>query len=888
MKVEPTVVSKFSLLFIRKFRVTIIVFLAILALGFLSYDRFLKREGFPPIEVPLVSIQSTYFVDDAEKVDQEITMPMVKLLQGGDSVKTINSLSNNNFSFVTIELEAGTDSELAKNDFEEKIGQNLELPEQADLNFVVFDAGSIDGENNMVIYVSGEKDVKQLQDKATEIAAVLENNKVVEGVVVKELITSETNPITGEEFDFQNEFNRVGVVNDGELSFRPAVAIGIKSNEDFGTIEVSDAIREEIDQIKQDEQFENIEISYGQDLAVSLKDQVVSLESNALYGFYAVILILLLFVNWRASLVTAIFIPTVLAATFLALFIGGYTLNVISLFSLILVLGLFVDDAIVVVEAIDYQKKHGKKGIEAVKQAINEIGTADILGSLTTILVFAPILFASGVLGDFISLIPITVIIALTCSVIIALSIIPLFTNAAIPDEGKKLNVVTRGLDRLFGVINNAVLVLAGYVSRAVEYYLSRKFTTVLVIVLSLGLIGIGMYFAGTLKFNIFPAPKDTNEITLSMDFEAEDLEISEAEDLAIKVEDVLKQEIGEYIEEVVYNSGNATSASANVLLTDYSQRDTTSTEMVENLQMKYEDLDGVEVKVSKVSVGPPTTEYPFAVQIKGENLQDLENTANEIKEFVNKQELADDAKVEDVVINYKDVVARIDGERYVELRAKFNTDGNALPIELQGLVEEEFDEARLEALNLAADSLGFDFGQDSENLDSFQSLGVAGIVAIILIYVLLVWQFDSFLQPLLILFAIPLSFVGLFPGLSMMDIDFSFFVLIGIIGLAGIVVNNTIMLVDFANQARSRGESVNDSITHAINVRFRPLVTTSVTTLAGLLPLALTDPFWEPLAYTIIFGLLSSTILVILAFPAYYSVLERFAGKITKPFSKS
>jgi multidrug efflux pump subunit AcrB len=148
--------------------------------------------------------------------------------------------------------------------------------------------------------------------------------------------------------------------------------------------------------------------------------------------------------------------------------------------------------------------------------------------------------------------------------------------------------------------------------------------------------------------------------------------------------------------------------------------------------------------------------------------------------------------------------------------------------------------------------------------------------------YGLLVLQFNSFLQPLLIFVAIPFSFVGLFPGLLATDNDLSFFVLIGITGLLGIVVNNTIMLLDYANQVRAEGKvSYTEAMKQAVKVRFRPLLTTSVTTIAGLVPLALSDPFWESIAYSIIFGLFASTTMVIFVFPAYYAAVEFLRNRV-------
>ncbi|MCA9382985.1 efflux RND transporter permease subunit, partial [Candidatus Dojkabacteria bacterium] len=135
---------------------------------------------------------------------------------------------------------------------------------------------------------------------------------------------------------------------------------------------------------------------------------------------------------------------------------------------------------------------------------------------------------------------------------------------------------------------------------------------------------------------------------------------------------------------------------------------------------------------------------------------------------------------------------------------------------------------------------------------------------------------YDSYLQPALVFSAVPLAFPGLFPGLFLTDNAISFFVMLGLIGLVGIVVNNSIMLLDFINHARKEGKGIADSAAQAVRIRFRPILTTSTTTIAGLFPLAISDPFWEGLSYSIIFGLISSSILVLLVFPAYYAVVEK------------
>ena len=149
-------------------------------------------------------------------------------------------------------------------------------------------------------------------------------------------------------------------------------------------------------------------------------------------------------------------------------------------------------------------------------------------------------------------------------------------------------------------------------------------------------------------------------------------------------------------------------------------------------------------------------------------------------------------------------------------------------------------------------------------------------VVAMLLVVGLLILQFRSVVQPLLIILAIPFSLFGVFTALSLTDNPLSFFVFVGLIALIGVVVNNTILLIDAANQGRRAGLRPGEAIGQAVTRRFRPLVATTLTTVVGLLPLALSDPFWEALSFTLIGGLLSSTFLVLLTFPVFYLAVEK------------
>jgi multidrug efflux pump subunit AcrB len=188
-----------------------------------------------------------------------------------------------------------------------------------------------------------------------------------------------------------------------------------------------------------------------------------------------------------------------------------------------------------------------------------------------------------------------------------------------------------------------------------------------------------------------------------------------------------------------------------------------------------------------------------------------------------------------------------------------------------QSAIGNEFSAAKLAAYGLPEDVLRYDIGQESENQDSFKTLALAFPVVMFAIYLLLAIQFRSLLQPLMIFMAIPFSIFGVMLGLYITDNAISFFAMLGFFALIGLSIKNTILLTDFANQARRAGMSSVDSIVAALAERFRPLIATSLTAVVSLIPLALTSPFWEGLAVVLIFGLLSSTLLVITVFPYYY-----------------
>jgi multidrug efflux pump len=188
-----------------------------------------------------------------------------------------------------------------------------------------------------------------------------------------------------------------------------------------------------------------------------------------------------------------------------------------------------------------------------------------------------------------------------------------------------------------------------------------------------------------------------------------------------------------------------------------------------------------------------------------------------------------------------------------------------------QDTVKKEFDDKKMATYGLGASDITFNIGTQEDFQKSFNKLAFAFPILLVAIYILLVTQFRSLLQPLLIFMAIPFSLFGISAGLWLTHNPFSFFTLLGFFALLGLSLKNTILLTDYANQARRAGAGHTEAVAISLQERFRPLIATSLTAIISLIPLYLSNPFWEGLTVTLMFGLLSSTFLVITVFPYYY-----------------
>ncbi|MCP3990017.1 MAG: efflux RND transporter permease subunit [Actinomycetia bacterium] len=861
---------------------TLTLWVGAVAFGVISYTSLLPREGFPSIDVPIAVASGAYLVDDPELVDAEVAEPLASAVLAQPKVEGVQSFSRaSSFSVI-----AAFDTEVTSLEGTEIINEaiaTLDLPEEAIVAVDPVNASRFLNEFELLVGVYGDVNASadELETAAGGIVGALEAEAEIERVEVVELISRGVNPATGEDMTVESGFNLLTAPTAEGLEFRPSIAIGVVAAEGVDSLAVRDAADRGLATVEAQELLEpGYEAVVAIDFATQIRQQIGSLQSNVLTGLIAVAIVALLLISWRASIVTALFIVTVLATTVGVLYLVGISLNTVSLFGVILALGLFVDDAIVITESIVANKRQGVDDLSIIRSAIGRVGSASVSGTMTTILVFAPMLTISGILGDFIRILPISVIVALSVSLILSFVFIPVASRYLILSTEKDGGLLT-------GVENSVATFIAELPGASGRQRVVRIF---LAVGLSVAMTGVGLFvFAPRVGFNIFPPQKDSTEIAVNITYHP-GTSIAEAKEIALDINQQAAEALGAEITMGYTYQGNERGTLGQLSLTDMGDRPAAPDLVEDTLQPLADSYGQARVTFAQVSAGPPEATFPFQAQVYGDDIETLAAAgaaiAAELEGATIERPNGTTFDVVETSVAFGDIVARVDGRRLVEVRARFDaTDVSTTTAQTQTYVEDRFDADRLTSLGLASDALEFDFGFESDNQESFSSLPIAFGIALLSMLVLLVVQFRSASQWLLVFLAIPFSFFGVFGGLLATSNVISFFVMLGLIGLIGIAVNNTILLVDFANQERRAGHDRSEAIQRAVHHRFRPLVATSLTTVAGLLPLALSDPFWEALGMTIIFGLLSSTFLVLVSFPFYYLAVEALRDRFVTPW---
>ncbi|MCB9805534.1 efflux RND transporter permease subunit [Candidatus Nomurabacteria bacterium] len=765
----------------------------------------------------------------------------------------------------------------------------------------------------------------------------------------------------------RSSFARISV--DGQPSAK-AVSLQIFKRSGSDVTKVSANVKEKLADLADGGILNDVNYLVSFDNGEYVNDDLKTLSLSALQTVILVMLILLLFLGWREALVAGLSIPLSFLVAFIGLKASGNTINFVSLFSLILSVGILVDSAIVITEAVHTKLKEGgedgsKTG--AAREAVSYFHYPLTSGTATTIAVFAPLFLISGVTGQFIASIPFTIIFVLIASLFVALGLVPLISSIflkrrTVSDLEKKQEALTekiqvwykKQLDKIIGDTKK-----------------EKKFIVGVIIVL---IMTITFPFFGIVKVIFFP-PEDIDFVFVEIErpqgtiLEATDLSVREVEERILEI-----PEIESYVVEVgrgsAFNSdgGGSGEKLANITVILDKKRSKNSSEVVEDLRLTLSDIRSADVRVFQPSGGPPGGAPVFVkffandLDLLASTIRDAETILGEvdgaidvsssIKTDANEFRLnIDRAKASQVGLTSQDValalrtavygteattIKNIDGDTDVIVKLDLNNQsddpykttettiesienisiptsrGSVLVGSLvntslgssNAIIKHEDQkrtgfvsssvvdgktsaeilkvfEDRIEEFGLP-NGVEMSFGGEAEEINqSFKEMGLSLILGMILILAVLVLQFNSYRQALFIIAIVPISLIGVFVGLAVSGKALSFPSIMGFIALSGIVVNNSIILIDTMNKLREENSlmPIRDIVIKGSVSRIRPILLTTLTTVIGIIPLTYASELWSPLAFAIMFGLSFAVIITLFLVPILYS---RWPGKLS------
>ena len=769
--------------------------------------------------------------------------------------------------------------------------------------------------------------------------------------------------------DIQDGFqdmNQITRMNGG-----PSVGLVIMKESSVNTVAVATAVKEELKKLE-GELDGDIEFHTVFDQSDFIEQAIGRVVNNTIIGgIFAVIILFFFLRNVRSTLVIALSIPISIISTFILIYFNNLTLNMMSMGGLALGVGMMVDSSIVILENIFRYRQEGRGMIEAATEGSNEVASAVVASTLTTVAVFLPIVFVEGIAAQLFKQLALTVSFALGASLLVSLTLIPMLSS--------KLLVITNGdhngkrkslLRRIISSFDAIVKWLTRYYTRLLGWALGHRKTIVAIVTFAL----IGS-FALVPRIGMEFLPKmDAGEMSINIEL-AKGSMLQDTDEVVQKVEDIIYDTEG--VENIFTTVGPAqdqmtglggtqkNKAQIRVLMTDKGQRAKSTEQIVEEVRKKLSTIAGAEIKIAAVDpYQQGMTASPISVKIKGDDLDVLKDLADEVIQIVDDvpgtrevessfakgspelQLIIDRDKAARYGLNAATLASTVNtamqgqvatryksNEDEIDVRVIYPKRSNTTLQDLESLtvpspmgfnvpvsevitivsdtgpgtisredqvrmatvnsqivgrdlasvskdIESQLVQLRTELPNGYEVALG---GEQEEMMDAFGNLLLALLLAIVLVYMVMASQFESLVHPFVIMFSLPTTFIGVVLGLVITGRTFSVPTFIGVIMLAGIVVNNAIVLVDYINILQGRGQERNEAIMQAGPIRLRPILMTTFTTVLALIPTALGigagSESSAPMAVAVVFGLSASMMFTLVFVPVVYTIVDDFGG---------
>lgn len=1079
-------------------RTSVFVLVAVIIIAGLSSYGSLPRENEPDVKIPYVFVSSTYEGVAPKDIETTITIPIEEKLKGLKNVKEIKSSSSEGVSSIAVEFVTGTDIEDAKRWVKDKVDSaKRELPSDMKDDPTVFEV-NLSEMPILTMAVTGPMGLRELKTIAEEIQEEIEGIPGVlecemSGGLEREIhievdpeklityglpfsvlysaVTGEHTNVSGGsismgdgryqirvpgEFKSVEDFNNFvvatvagspvylrdiarvrdsfrDVTSVSRFNYRDSVNLMVKKRVGENIITIVDGVKKMLEEQKSNLPA-GLKITILMDRSREIRLMIGDLENNIITGILLVVIVLMFVLGLRNAVLVGIAIPLSMLLSFSILQFLGITLNMVTLFSLTLALGMLVDNAIVIVENVYRFNSQGIPRERAAMRGTGEVAIPVIASTVTTVAAFYPLLYWTGIMGEFMKFLPITLIITLCASLFVAMIINPAFCAVfvrapRVSDTRSEEEIEAEG-ER---PVSNP-----GPILRLYERVLRSALRSRLPVMISACLLLVLMFCFWLLRTGIvrpvefFPSvepgacfvnidPPEGMDIAALVDigdeierrlhsfdnvperFRTDAGRPPEVSARQRKMFDKFREAEGITAEEPVSDltnirfvysklttmTGGASSFGQNsspnhigIQFHDFEGRVEPSFATIERIRARLTGIPGAHITIGEQQHGPPTG-APINIEVTGDDFEVLGMIASKVRDKVRQiphthdveddfvkgsptielrvdrnkaallglstgmigqtikraingwnistyregnddfdiyvrvsdsarhdldilrtlylpSEVAGAVPLADVVqIHYTGgmgMIRRIDHRRVVTVKGEVNA------AKLPGAVAKSIAEKLLANAELPSGYTLRFTGQDQNQKESEEFLSWAFMTALILVFMVLVIQFDSVLDTMIIMVSVVLSFGGIFIGLGFADLPFGIIMTgIGVISLAGVVVNNAIVLLDYIRQLMSRGFDLTDAVVYAAQTRFRPVLLTAVTTILGLIPMitgisydfkkfevitaSFSSQFWYSMATAVAFGLALATMLTLLVVPVMFHLVEGGRRRVIRWF---
>lgn len=1009
---------------------TIMIFVAIMVLGLYSLVN-LPIDFYPEMDLPAISVYTTYPGASAEDVENNVTKNIEKGMNSVDDLKEITSVSKDNYSIVTLEFEWGADLAEAANDIRDNLSMvSSSLPDDANEPLIFkFNSSSMPV---MFFAVTAKESypglVKLIEDKVVNplqriegIASVsitghpgraiyvdtdpskLEAYNItleqIGNAIAAQNIDLPLGSLEMGQFNFPlrvagkfTESSQIAEIaignNNGKTIFLKDVAVVkdtirdvklynrvngeiganffIQKQSGANTVKLSQEVHKKIAEIKE-ELPEDVKIELTSDNSTFIQDSIDNLKETVFYAMLFVVIVVFLFLGrWRSTLIIALTIPISLVVAFIYLRITGGTLNIISLMSISIALGMVVDDAIVVLENITTHIERGNRPREAAIYATNEVWLSVIVTTLTVVAIFLPLTFTSGMMGVMFKQLGWIVCITIVTSTITAITLTPTLSALflKLQDKTKKKKFFLHYDNTILPVLNALDRVYA----KSLRWSLHHK---KIVIPVLFAVFVASILLIGKVGFEFMPATDQSN-LTISIELQsgtkaAESYKMSQRIDSLLRtdypemkivsfstgvddqgsmsdlfqqtgyhiinfrcrlvpveertksvfdISEEVREKLASFTEIVNYEVGTqgmSMGSSQGVAVEIYGHDFDETTTLAKQLAEKFKAIPGAEEvnisrdrekpelqvnfdqdKLSRHGLSTAIVATQLRNRINGYSPTQYRESGDEYDIF-----LRFDEKYRDEISEVENIGFTTPSGKIVRLKeiGDVNEYWSTPNIERKGLnrlvtisvipgtsvslgdlaqnIQTEVDKLEL------PQSVSITVGGEYEDLmETFGTLGLLLALGVLLVYIVMASQFESLKMPFIIMMSIPFAFTGVFISLYITNTYLSVIAALGAVMLVGIVVKNAIVLVDYINLMRERGVELYEAIVMSGESRLRPILMTALTTILGMLPMALSSgpgsEMWKGMGIAVVGGLTVSTFITLIIVPVIYALFAR------------